>query len=166
MIDESPHLASLLVVDDTLENLRLLGNMLGEEGYEVRPVSSGRQALQAIEHDPPDLILLDVNMPDMDGYEVCRRVRANDQSRDVPVIFLTAWADRAYMVKAFQVGGADYVTKPFLFEEVLARVRTHVALRRAREALAERDERVRELEHLLREATRSGQGTMPIKRPV
>ena len=76
MIDESPHLASLLVVDDTLENLRLLGNMLGEEGYEVRPVSSGRQALQAVEHDPPDLILLDINMPDMDGYEVCRRLRA------------------------------------------------------------------------------------------
>ena len=73
MTDQSTPLASLLVVDDTLANLRLLGNMLGEEGYEVRPVSSGRQALQAVEHDPPDLILLDVNMPDMDGYEVCRR---------------------------------------------------------------------------------------------
>jgi len=151
MIDDSAPLASLLVVDDTLANLRLLGNMLGEEGYEVRPVSSGRQALQAIDHDPPDLILMDVNMPDMDGYEVCRRVRANEQSKDVPVIFVTAWADRAYMVKAFEAGGADYVTKPFLFEEVLARVRTHVALRRARAALSQSDERVRQLEQRLRD---------------
>ena len=151
MIDDSAPLASLLVVDDTLANLRLLGNMLGEEGYEVRPVSSGRQALQAIDHDPPDLILMDVNMPDMDGYEVCRRVRANEQSKDVPVIFVTAWADRAYMVKAFEAGGADYVTKPFLFEEVLARVRTHVALRRTRAALAQSDARVRQLEQRLRE---------------
>jgi PleD family two-component response regulator len=148
---QSTHLPSILVVDDTLENLRLLGNMLGEEGYEVRPVSSGRQALQAIEHDPPDLIMLDVNMPDMDGYEVCRRVRAREQSRDVPVIFLTAWADRAYMVKAFEVGGADYVTKPFLFEEVLARVGTQIALKKARAALAQCGERVKELEQQCRE---------------
>jgi CheY-like chemotaxis protein len=135
---ETTHRPSILVVDDTHENLRLLDNMLREEGFEVRSVSSGRQALQAIEHDPPDLIMLDVNMPDMDGYEVCRRLRAHEPSRDVPVIFLTAWADRAYMVKAFEVGGADYVTKPFLFEEVLARVRTHLALRQARAVLAQR----------------------------
>jgi DNA-binding response OmpR family regulator len=156
MNDQSTPLASLLVVDDTLENLRLLGNMLGEEGYEVRPVSSGRQALQAVEHDPPDLVLLDVNMPGMDGYEVCRQLRAKDALKDVPVIFLTAWTDRAYMVKAFDVGGADYVTKPFLFEEVLARVATHLALRRARAALAERSERVRRLEQLLRELGHDG----------
>ena len=149
MNHDSAHLASLLVVDDTLANLRLLGSMLGEEGYEVRPVSSGRQALQAVEHDPPDLVLLDVNMPDMDGYEVCRRMKAQEQSRHVPIIFLTAWTDRAYMVKAFEVGGADYVTKPFIFEEVLARVKTQIALKRAGEALAKRDERVRELEQLL-----------------
>jgi two-component system sensor histidine kinase/response regulator len=156
MNDQSTPLASLLVVDDTLENLRLLGNMLGEEGYEVRPVSSGRQALQAVEHDPPDLVLLDVNMPGMDGYEVCRQLRSKDALQDVPVIFLTAWTDRAYMVKAFAVGGADYVTKPFLFEEVLARVATHLALRRARAALAERSERVHRLEQLLRELGHAG----------
>jgi two-component system sensor histidine kinase/response regulator len=156
MTDRSMPLASLLVVDDTLENLRLLGNMLGEEGYEVRPVSSGRQALQAVEHDPPDLVLLDVNMPGMDGYEVCRQLRDKAALKDVPVIFLTAWTDRAYMVKAFEVGGADYVTKPFLFEEVLARVATHLALRRARLALAERSDRVRRLEQLLRELGHAG----------
>ena len=156
MTDRSTPLASLLVVDDTLENLRLLGNMLGEEGYEVRPVSSGRQALQAVEHDPPDLVLLDVNMPGMDGYEVCRQLRAKDALKDVPVIFLTAWTDRAYMVRAFEVGGADYVTKPFLFEEVLARVATHLALRRVRVALAAQNERVRRLEQLLRERGHAG----------
>jgi len=156
MTDQSTRPASLLLVDDTLENLRVLGNMLGQEGYEVRPISSGRQALQAVEHDPPDLVLLDVSMPDMDGYEVCRQLRAKDHLKDVPVIFLTAWTDRAYMVKAFDVGGADYVTKPFLFEEVLARVSTHLALRQARAALAERDARVRRLEQLLRESGHAG----------
>jgi PleD family two-component response regulator len=149
MSDQSANPGSVLVVDDTLGNLRLLGSLLGEEGYDVRPVSSGRQALQAVEHDLPDLILLDVNMPVMDGYEVCRRLRETEHARTVPVIFVTAWTDRAYMVKAFEVGGTDYVTKPFLFEEVLARVRTHIALSRTRAALAERDARVRELEALL-----------------
>jgi DNA-binding response OmpR family regulator len=146
MLLDSTDRGSLLLVDDTLENLRLLGDILDAEGYEVRPVSSGRHALQAVEHDPPDLVLLDVSMPDMDGYEVCRRLKAAPRSNDVPVIFLTAWADRVYMVKAFEVGGADYVTKPFLVEEVLARVSTHVALRRARTALAALEERVQALE--------------------
>ena len=149
MNDQPLNPGSVLVVDDTLGNLRLLGSLLGEEGYDVRPVSSGRQALQAVEHDLPDLILLDVNMPVMDGYEVCRRLRETAHAKTVPVIFVTAWTDRAYMVKAFEVGGTDYVTKPFLFEEVLARVRTHITLKRTREALAERDARVRELEELL-----------------
>jgi len=149
MSEQSPHPGRVLVVDDTLGNLKVLANLLGEEGYDVRPVSSGRQALEAVERNLPDLILLDVNMPGMDGYEVCRRLRETEHARTVPVIFVTAWLDRAYMVKAFEVGGTDYVTKPFLFEEVLARVKTHIALKRTRDALAERDARVRELEELL-----------------
>jgi two-component system, sensor histidine kinase and response regulator len=148
IIPESPQLASVLVVDDTIENLRLLANMLGEQGYEVRPVTNGRQALQAVERDPPDLILLDINMPDMNGYEVCRRLKAGEISKDVPVIFLTALTDTADKVKAFDVGGVDYVTKPFQFEEVLARVKTHIARRRAREALAQSYARLRDLEQL------------------
>ncbi len=124
--------ASVLVVDDTVENLRVLSDLLSEQGYEVRAVTSGRQALQAVEHDPPDLILLDITMPDMDGFEVCRRLRATEWSKDVPVIFLTALTATADKLRAFDAGGVDYVTKPFQFEEVLARVRTHVALRRAR----------------------------------
>ena len=140
--------ASVLVVDDTIENLRLLSSVLEQHGYEVRPVTNGRQALQAVEHDPPDLILLDITMPEMDGYEVCRRLRAKDGSKEVPVIFLTALTDTADKLRAFVIGGVDYVTKPFQFEEVLARVKTHVALRRAQVALADSYKRLRALEHL------------------
>jgi two-component system, sensor histidine kinase and response regulator len=140
--------ASVLVVDDTIENLRLLAGMLGEHGYEVRPVTSGRQALQAAAGDPPDLILLDVNMPDMNGYEVCERLKASPDLRDIPVVFLTALTDTADKLKAFEVGGADYVTKPFQVEEVLARVQAHVALHRSRTELAESYDRLRALERL------------------
>jgi signal transduction histidine kinase len=139
---------SVLVVDDTIENLRLLASMLEEHGYEVRPVTNGRQALQAAERNPPDLILLDITMPEMDGYEVCRRLRANDRSKEVPVIFLTALTDTADKLRAFAIGGVDYITKPFQFEEVLARVNTHVSLRRAQVALADSYERLRALEQL------------------
>ena len=140
--------ASVLVVDDTIENLRLLSNLLGEQGYEVRAVTNGRQALQAAEHDPPDLILLDITMPEMDGYEVCRRLKATDRCKDVPVIFITALTDTADKVLAFDTGGFDYVTKPFQFGEVLARVKTHLALRSAQVALAESYQRLRALEEL------------------
>ena len=140
--------ACVLVVDDTIANLRLLSNMLSEEGYDVRAVTSGPQALQAVERDPPDVILLDITMPEMDGYEVCRRLKARDHSKDVPVIFLTALTDTADKVRAFDAGGVDYVTKPFQLEEVLARVKTHVALRQARVALAGSYRRLRTLERL------------------
>ena len=148
MRQPSAPVASVLVVDDTVENLRVLSDLLGEQGYEVRAVTSGRQALQAVEHDPPDLILLDITMPDMDGFEVCRRLRATEWSKDVPVIFLTALTATADKLRAFDAGGVDYVTKPFQFEEVLARVRTHVALRRAQTALADSYEGLRALEQL------------------
>ena len=147
-IPEVPTPAGVLVVDDTIENLRLLSNMLSEQGYDVRAVTSGPQALQAVEREPPDLILLDINMPEMDGYEVCRRLKARDRSKDVPVIFLTALADTSDKVRAFEAGGVDYVTKPFQLDEVLARVKTHVALRRARVALAGSYGRLRALEQL------------------
>lgn len=139
---------SVLIVDDTIENLRLLSSMLGARGYEVRAVSSGRQALQAAEGDPPDLILLDVNMPEMNGYEVCRALKANAALRDVPVIFLTALGEIADKVKAFDAGAVDYVTKPFQVEEVEARVRTHMALRRASRELYDSHQRLTALEKL------------------
>src|SRR5688572_10779601 len=146
---------SILVVDDTLENLRLLAGMLNGQGYEVRPVNGGKQALQAIERDPPDLILLDINMPEMDGYEVCRRLRQLEGARDIPVIFLTALTETDCRVNAFNVGGVDYITKPFQLDEVYARIRTHLRLRRLQAELEERNrtleesyERLRALEKL------------------
>ena len=146
--EATPSFGSVLVVDDTIENLRLLSNLLGEQGYEVRAATSGRQALQAVERDPPDLILLDINMPEMDGFEICRRLKAGERSKDVPVIFLTALTDTADKVRAFETGAVDYVTKPFQFEEVMARVRTHVTLSRTQAALVESYKRLRDTEQL------------------
>jgi two-component system sensor histidine kinase/response regulator len=138
--------ASILVVDDTVENLRLLGDMLVQRGYVVRPVTSGRQAIQAAEHTPPDLILLDVNMPGMNGYEVCERLKAIEKLRDIPVLFLTALSDTADKLKAFSAGGEDYITKPYQVDEVLARIRVHLALRRAQLDLKAQYERLQALE--------------------
>jgi two-component system, sensor histidine kinase and response regulator len=140
--------ASILVVDDTVENLQLLGSMLSEQGYEVRPVTNGRDALLAARSYPPDLILLDVSMPEMDGYEVCTQLKASEELREIPVIFLTALNSTADKVKAFEVGGADHVTKPFQIDEVLARIRVHIALRRSRQELLASYERLRGLERL------------------
>jgi two-component system, sensor histidine kinase and response regulator len=147
-VHRGTHAASVLIVEDTIDTLKLLSDLLGEQGYDVRAVTNGRQAIQAVEHDPPDLILLDVGLPEADGYEVCRHLRASERSQDVPVIFITALTDTADKVRAFEAGGVDYVTKPFQVEEVLARVKTHVALRRARAELADSFTRLRALEHL------------------
>jgi signal transduction histidine kinase len=139
---------SILVVDDTLDNLRLLSSVLGERGYEARPATSGRQALEAARRAPPDLILLDVNMPEMDGFEVCAELKSTESLREVPVIFLTALGDTVDKVKAFGLGGADYVTKPFQIDELLARVRAHLSLRQAQVELKQSYQRLRELEKL------------------
>jgi two-component system sensor histidine kinase/response regulator len=140
--------ASILVVDDTPENLRLLTNMLAEHGYEVRPVTTGREALQAARHAPPELVLLDVNMPEMNGYEVCESLKNFEELKDIPVIFLTALTDTADKLRAFSAGGADYITKPFQIDEVLARVRTHLALRRARVESLQQYDQLKALEKL------------------
>src|SRR4030043_480842 len=100
---------SIIVVDDTPANLHLLTGMLKERGYKVRPVSSGKFALQTAKHDPPDLILLDILMPEMNGYEVCERLKADKQLAEIPVIFISALDETLDKVKAFQVGGVHYV---------------------------------------------------------
>ncbi len=140
--------ATILVVDDTPANLRLLTTMLRDGGYKVRPVSGGEMALRAVEARAPDLVLLDVNMPGMDGYEVCRRLKADPRWADIPVLFISALTDTADKVRAFQAGGVDYVGKPFQFEEVDARVRTHLELRRKSLALAESLARLQEMEQM------------------
>lgn len=139
---------NILVIDDTADNLRLLGTMLGQAGYEVRPVTAGRQGLQAAEHLAPDLVLLDISMPEMDGYEFCRCFKEREHLRDIPVIFLTALTDTGAKMEAFRVGGEDFITKPFQMNEVLARVEVHLSLRLARKTLAENLVRLRELETL------------------
>lgn len=121
--------ATILVVDDVPANLTLLAGILKEGGYRVRPFPRGAMALAAVEHDPPDLIMLDITMPEMDGYEVCRRLKAHSVLRDIPVIFISALSETMDKVKAFEVGGVDYVTKPFQMAEVLARITTHLKLR-------------------------------------
>ncbi|MBU0490822.1 MAG: response regulator [Chloroflexi bacterium] len=121
--------ANILIVDDTPANLSLLSQMLAKQGYQVRPVPDGPLALTAAQAEPPDLVLLDIRMPDMDGYEVCEHLKAHPQTRDIPIIFVSALEDIKDKVKAFTAGGVDYVTKPFQVEEVLARVATHLALR-------------------------------------
>lgn len=125
----------ILIVDDTPANLRLLSQMLAEHGHNVRAVTSGGRALASAQLSRPDLILLDIKMPEMDGYEVCERLKADGQTRDVPVIFISALDELQDKVRAFAVGGVDYITKPFQVEEVLARVETHLALRRLQEQL-------------------------------
>lgn len=119
---------NILVVDDTPANLRLLAGILNGKGYKVRPVPSGELALSAARGLPPDLILLDIMMPEMNGYEVCEKIKADERTRDIPVIFISAINDVLDKVKAFAVGGVDYITKPFQMEEVLVRVETHLAM--------------------------------------
>src|SRR3954449_1427211 len=127
--------ASILIVDDTPANLQVLAGMLKERGYKVRPVPSGRLALLAAQRDPPDLILLDINMPDMNGYEVCEYLKADELLGGIPVIFISALTEQLDKVKAFATGGVDYITKPFQMEELHARVETHLKLRRLRTEL-------------------------------
>lgn len=119
---------NILIVDDTPANLRLLANLLNDQGYKTRPVPNGSLAIKAADLDPPDLILLDINMPDMNGYDVCAKLKENVKTQNIPIIFISALDDVGDKVKAFQVGGVDYVTKPFQVEEVLARVGNQLSL--------------------------------------
>ncbi len=129
--------ASILVVDDTPANLQVLAGMLKDRGYKVRPVPSGKLALLAAGRDPPDLILLDINMPEMNGYEVCERLKSDDRLKGIPIIFISALTEQMDKVKAFATGGVDYITKPFQMEELHARVETHLKLRRLQIELEE-----------------------------
>ncbi|MGC4064968.1 MAG: hybrid sensor histidine kinase/response regulator [Polyangiaceae bacterium] len=158
---KTPDAPNILVVDDTPANLTLLCDMLRARGYRARPVPSGELALQAALAQNPDLFLLDISMPGMNGFELCSRLKSEAQFRDTPVIFLTAHTDSADKVKAFSVGGVDYITKPFQIDEVHVRVETHLRLCQQKRELQEsydclsklekmRDELVHMLVHDLR----------------
>ncbi|MGI9537038.1 MAG: sigma 54-interacting transcriptional regulator [Desulfocapsaceae bacterium] len=122
---------SILIVDDTPENLSILRRLLTDKGYQVRPALNGEIALKAVTTQPPDLILLDIMMPGMDGYEMCRILKSNEETAQIPIIFISALTEVEGILKAFQSGGVDYITKPFRPEEVLARVQTHLDLQNA-----------------------------------
>ncbi|MEO0408644.1 MAG: response regulator, partial [Cyanobacteria bacterium P01_A01_bin.135] len=127
--------ANILLVDDQPKNLRLLSDLLEEQGYNVQQAISGAVALQAIALDQPDLILLDITMPEMDGYTVCQQLKANPASQDIPVIFISALDEAWDKVRAFSVGGVDYITKPFKVVEVLARVENQLKIQQLQQEL-------------------------------
>lgn len=133
---ERPVAGDILIVDDTPANLRLLSDMLVKQGHKVRTAPDGSLALMSAQSVPPDLVLLDIKMPGLSGYEVCEQLKADPRTHDIPIIFISALDQTEYKVKAFTLGGVDYVTKPFQVDEVLARVETHLALHMLQHQLA------------------------------
>jgi signal transduction histidine kinase len=139
-----PSSNDIMIVDDNSNNLKLLEEMLEQQSYQVRSFPLGRLALAAAMENPPDLILLDVNMPEMDGYEVCDRLKADEKLRDIPIIFLSALDGIGDKVKAFQSGAADYISKPFQLEEVQARVKVHLNLQHLKSVLRMQNQQLAE----------------------
>lgn len=137
--------SNILIVDDNPNNLQVLASILTTTGFKVRPALSGELALRAMETLVPDLILLDIRMPGMDGYETCRQLKAREATQNIPVFFISALHEVEDKLHAFRVGAVDYITKPFQAEEVLARVHTHLELANTRKALANSNARLSEL---------------------
>jgi CheY-like chemotaxis protein len=125
----------VLMVDDNPENLRLLGGVLEQQNYSIAFAVNGKEALDFVRTEKPDLILLDIMMPGDDGYTVCKKLKSRQDTRQIPVIFLTARTESIDIVKGFEFGGVDYVTKPFHSAELLARMKTHIDLKRARDEI-------------------------------
>jgi len=136
--------AKILIVDDVPENISVLFEFLIQQGYDVSIAPDGESAIEVVDNDPPDLILLDVMMPGIDGFETCRRLKADERHREIPVIFMTALSDTVDKVKGFQLGAVDYVTKPMQQDEVLVRIRAHLTIRRLQQELRERNLRLAE----------------------
>ena len=162
-------LASILAVDDTPANLQVLAGMLKDRGYRVRPVPSGKLALAAAHRDPPDLILLDINMSEINGYEVCEHLKADAVLRKISVIFISALTEPLDKMKAFATGGVDYLTKPFQIEELHARVETHLKLRRLQVELEQTNARLERansrMSRDLKAATKIQQSFLPRAAP-
>lgn len=142
---------TILIVDDVPDNLRLLAKILESQGYIVRKSLSGKMALQGVHRDPPDLILLDITMPEMNGYEVCRHLKASDNTANIPVIFISALDLVNDKVHAFEMGGKDYITKPFHELEVLMRVKNQLLIQQQRQQLIQQNQRLeQEIEERLK----------------
>lgn len=144
VFDDKAILGTVLLVDDKPDNLRLLSTMLTEHNYEVRRVTRGQMALKTAKAAPPDLILLDIKLPDLDGYQVCQVLKSDPVTAEIPIIFISALDDILDKVKAFSIGGVDYITKPFHVEEVLVRVKNQLMLCQQRQQLLEKNERLQQ----------------------
>jgi diguanylate cyclase (GGDEF)-like protein len=136
-LDISP--ANILIVDDVQDNLEILGDLLTFDGYNVQTARGGVAALKRVQESRPDLILMDILMPGMDGYEVCAQLKADEATRDIPVVFVSSMTDIESKVKGFKVGGIDYINKPFQHAEILVRVNTHITMLRLRRHLEEQN---------------------------
>ncbi|MCL5261211.1 MAG: response regulator [Gammaproteobacteria bacterium] len=161
MNEEEKRQACIMVVDDAPQNLTLLTNMLQKRGYRVYAFPSGELAVKAVKKSPPDLILLDINMPEMNGYVVCEKIKSDKSIPDFPIIFLSALTEIDDKVKAFRVGGVDYISKPFQFEEVDARVQTHLKIRDLQAKLEESNKNLQEkVEEQVKEISESQMSTI------
>jgi diguanylate cyclase (GGDEF)-like protein len=136
--------ATILVVDDRVDNLLVLTSLLKSHGYEVRKARGGQIALQTVQIEPPDLILLDIRMPEISGYEVCAQLKANPATQDIPIIFLSALNEIEDRMAAFAAGGADYITKPFHTAEVLARIQGQLTIQQQRQQLIQQNQRLQQ----------------------
>lgn len=127
----------ILIVDDNQENLKVISNFLKKKGYKIALALNGKSAFKVLDNNKIDLILLDIMMPGMDGFEVCKILKEKPGTKEIPIIFLTAKTDTEDIVKGFKIGGADYITKPFNKEELFARVNNHIQLKRIKDLLKE-----------------------------
>jgi class 3 adenylate cyclase len=143
-VNTNEFIADILIVDDKLENIRFLSSFLSKQGYQVRKAINGQAALMAARTVSPDLILLDINMPGMGGYEVCEKLKQEPQTSSIPIIFLSAGDDIDDKIRAFQVGGVDYITKPFQLEEALVRIQTHLKVQSLQKKLLFRNEELQQ----------------------
>ncbi len=135
-------MGEVVVIDDTPENLHLLNDLLSDRGYRVRALPNGEMGLSSCQASAPDLILLDISMPGMDGYEVAEKLKADSRTREVPIIFISAMNQTEDKVRAFEAGGVDYITKPLQVDEVIARVKTHISISRMREQINQANEKL------------------------
>jgi two-component system sensor histidine kinase/response regulator len=152
MTQDSQPRGDILIVDDSPDNLHLLSNILETHGYEVRSVTNGSTALMGIRAQPPDLVLLDINMPKMNGFQVCQCLKSNPETTDIPVIFISALNEVFDKVTAFQMGGVDYISKPFQIEEVMVRIENQLKLRRLQSQLQRQYDQLYQTENELRRA--------------
>ncbi|MCD6565751.1 MAG: response regulator [Bacteroidales bacterium] len=132
----------ILIVDDDNTNLQVIGSFLYNKNYKIILAKNGNDALKSVENNHPDLILLDIMMPGMNGYEVCEKLKDNNQTKDIPIMFLTAKTETKDIIKGFKTGGVDYITKPFIKEELLARIQTHISLKMSQDLLKEQTKKL------------------------